>query len=122
LLSEMQGAYQAQFCDPRGDLDQILGDQFLKTVKRRPKSFPYLAVGFASWKGFFKEQPTILRLHLVGVRLRPASLFDLWLSWCKGVDTEWLRQTGFSRSPCLRSSPTSRSASNTPKRTFLGER
>lgn len=93
LLSELRDAYQARFCDPPGDLEAVLAARFLEVVKRRSKSFPFLAINYSWWNGFFKEQPTILRVHLVGVRLRPASLFDSWLSWCKGVDDEWLRQT-----------------------------
>jgi hypothetical protein len=93
LLNKMRNAYQDRFCEPPDDLEPILLAHFLKAVKGRSKSLPFLAANCARWRGFFEERPTELRLHLTGVRLCPASLFDSWLSWCKGVDNEWLRQT-----------------------------
>jgi hypothetical protein len=93
LLSEMRDEYQARFCDPPDDLEPVLVAHFVKAVAGRSKSLPFLAANCASWQAYLKEQPTVLRLHLAGVRLRPASLFDSWFSWCKGVSDEWLRQT-----------------------------
>jgi len=93
LLGEMRKTYQARRCDPPDDLEPVLVAHFLKAIARRSKSLPFLSANCPRWRGFFEEQPIVLRLQLAGVRLSPASLFDSWLSWCKGVDPEWLRQT-----------------------------
>jgi hypothetical protein len=92
LLSEMRSAYQARVCDPPDDLEPVLVTHFLKAVAKRSKAFPFLAANRERWQEFLDEQPTVLRQLLAEIRLRPASLFDSWLSWCKGVAEESLRQ------------------------------
>ena len=91
LLGKMRAKYRKRFCDPPDDLEPILVADFLKTA-RRSKSLPHLAANYARWRGFLEQQPTVLRIHLSGVRLHPAGLFDSWFSWCKGIDEEWARQ------------------------------
>jgi hypothetical protein len=92
LLNEMRDAFRARRSAPPEDLEPVLVSHFFKTVKRRSRSYPFLSANRLRWEAFFKEQPTVLRQSLAEIRLRPASLFDLWLSWCKGVDPERLRQ------------------------------
>jgi hypothetical protein len=93
LLSEMRRVYQARFCDPPGDLEPVLVGHFLKALGKRSKAFPFLAANREHWRGFLAEQSAVLRQQLAEVRLRPASLFDSWISWCKRRDQEWTRQT-----------------------------
>ena len=93
LLSEMRKAYQARFCDPLGVLEPVLVAHFLKALAKRSKAFPFLAGNRKHWRGFLAEQSAALRPQLAEVRLRPASLFDSWISWCKRRDQEWTRQT-----------------------------
>jgi hypothetical protein len=93
LLIEMRKAFRVRFSDPPHDLEPVLVVHFSKTVKRRSRSFPFLAANRLRWEAFFKDQPTaVLMQNLAKVRLCPASLFDLWFSWCKGVDPERIRQ------------------------------
>ena len=93
LLSEMREAFRPRLSDSPDDVERVLLSHFFRIVVKRSSSFPLIAANRLRWDAFFKEQPTVLRQNLAEVRLRPASLFDLWLSWCKGVDPEWLRQT-----------------------------
>jgi hypothetical protein len=91
VLKKMQDAKRARSSRARKNSRDLLG-QFLKTIKQNSKSLPYLTANLARWKAFRTAQPDELRTCLSAVRFRPASLFNIWLSWCKGVDPEWLRQ------------------------------
>ena len=90
LLSEMRDAYRNRLRNPPPEREVV--SDFLRIVANRTKSFPFIAANLERWRAFLQEEPTILRQVLAVPRLRPASLFDLWLSWCKGVSEEWLRQ------------------------------
>lgn len=92
VLKTMRNRFETRLGAPPNALEPLIAPAFMRTVKKRSKSFPHLASNCDRWEEFIKQNATDVRQHLSGARLRPAGLFDLWLAWCKSVDPEWLRQ------------------------------
>jgi hypothetical protein len=90
LLREMRDVYRTRLHNPPREREVAV--DFTRIVANRSESFPFIATNLERWGPFFAEQPTILCEVLTASRLRPAGLFDSWLSWCKGFNPEWLRQ------------------------------
>jgi hypothetical protein len=45
-----------------------------------------------SWLQFLRSDPILAKLILQAKRAAPAELFDSWLAWGKGLNTETVRQ------------------------------
>ena len=45
-----------------------------------------------SWLQFFRADPISIKALLLRKRRSPAALFDSWLAWGKGVESETVRQ------------------------------
>jgi hypothetical protein len=92
LLTEMRDQSKTWLSKPLNEREAAAVAYFLEAIVRRSRAFPSLASNLKRWREFFAKRPGVLSQQLSGIRLRPASLFDLWFSWCKGVDPEGLRQ------------------------------
>lgn len=92
LLSRMREVFRGRQSNSPEKLESELTNFFLNEISRRSKSLRYLAVNCDAWRAFITEHATDLRVHCMGARIRPASLFYLWMAWCKKVDPERLRQ------------------------------
>jgi hypothetical protein len=92
VLKIMRNRLKTRLGAPPSDLEPLIASEFIKIVKKGSKSFPALASNRERWGEFIGQNPTEVRQYLSSARHRPASLFDLWFSWSKGVDPEWIRQ------------------------------
>jgi len=93
VLGKMRKARRARSRHAHRRLDADLVAYFLALIKRNSRSLPSLARNWLRWKQFLRARPAELTVRLTAARTRPASLFDSWFSWCKGVEQEWVRQT-----------------------------
>jgi len=93
VLGKMREARRVHSRHAYRDSDTDLVARFLNLIKRKSRTVPNLARNWHRWKKFLSERSAELRVCLTAARARPASLFDSWFSWCKGVDQEWVRQT-----------------------------
>lgn len=90
LLRNMRRAFSKRRSSP--SLDEML-DHFQKTVSADGDAFPYLKTNLNSWLKYIRAHSTSIKVPLRGTRSSPATLFDAWLAWSKGMDPETIRQT-----------------------------
>ena len=65
---------------------------FQKTVSAEGDAFIHLKANMNSWLQFFRADPRSIKALLLRKRRSPAALFDSWLAWGKGVESETVRQ------------------------------
>jgi hypothetical protein len=90
LLRSLRNAFRTK---RRGPTSDELIDCFRKTVSEGGDAFIHLKTNIGSWVKYLKAYSTTIRPPLLGKRAAPASLFDSWFAWCKGLEPETVRQT-----------------------------
>jgi hypothetical protein len=89
LLEQLRAAVAMRRNSPSAEKVRHL---FSTTVADSPESFPHLAANLERWQKFHEERPFALVPLTTRKRAAPAALYDEFLSWSTGWETEALRQ------------------------------
>jgi hypothetical protein len=90
LLRNLRNAFRTKRSGPSSD---ELIDCFRKNVSEGGDAFVRLTPNVGLWVKYLQAHSTTIRPLLLGKRAAPASLFDFWFAWCKGLEPETVRQT-----------------------------
>lgn len=92
-LRHLLRAIRAKFSPARigPDSNQLI-DFFQETISSEPAFFVHLEANINSWSQFIQANSTQIKPLLLAKRPSPASLFDSWFSWSKGLEQETVRQ------------------------------
>jgi hypothetical protein len=89
FLQNLSNAFSKRGARPSSD---ELIKYFQKTVSAEGDAFIYLKANMNSWLEFFRADSISIKPLLFKRRRSPAALFDSWLAWGKGVESETIRQ------------------------------
>lgn len=90
LLRNLRNSFRTKRSGPTS---RELIDCFRKTVSEGGDEFIRLRPNIGSWVKYLQANSTTIKGLLLGKRAAPASLFDFWFAWCKGLEPETVRQT-----------------------------
>jgi hypothetical protein len=89
FLRNLRSAFSRRRVSPSSD--EVI-DYFQETVSAEGDAFIHLKANINSWLQFFRADSISVKLLLHGKRATPATLFDSWLAWGKGLEPETIRQ------------------------------
>jgi hypothetical protein len=89
FLQNLRSAFSRRRTGP--SFDELI-EYFEGTVSAQGDAFVHLRANLNSWTQYFRANPTSIKLLLHGKRISPATLFDSWCAWGKGLEPETIRQ------------------------------
>jgi hypothetical protein len=101
FLRNLRNAFSRRRVGPSSD---ELIEYFQKTVSAEGDAFIHVKTNINSWIQYFRVDSTSIKLLLHGKRSTPASLFDSWFAWSKGLEPETIRQKISELGRCVRNS------------------